>query len=79
MTEIATHLTELDKHTDLCNEAWAQGELDRFTGETLLGSTESLNAVLNRIHQYFIICQSFVKVLQHVGRPHEERYHAAPP
>ena len=30
-------IAEVDKHYDLCNDAWAKGEVDDFTGEKPLG------------------------------------------
>lgn len=35
VADLEKHLKEVDSHYDLCNDAWAQGEADKFTGEKL--------------------------------------------
>ena len=51
VAELQQHLAEVDKHYDRCNDAWAQGEADRFTGDKLPG-IEKMNSLL--FHLYFL-------------------------
>ena len=39
MKDLQEHLKAVDKHYDVCSAAWAQGEADKFVGETLLVCT----------------------------------------